>query len=116
MQHGSRETQGTGEDVAADVRRNLAAVYLDERRWLRVLALTLSAGFFASALRDDARERIGSLMHHARSCVEPAVASRMFKAAMEGGQREESFTEILWHLEDLEIQGEVPRTRAASGR
>jgi len=40
----------------------------------------------------------------------------MFKAAMEGGQREESFTEILWHLEDLEIQGEVPRTRAASGR
>jgi hypothetical protein len=104
-----------GNEVAmAAALGNLAAVYLDERRWLRVLALAISAALFAGAMPNEGREWIGSLMYRARS-HEPDAADQMNNAVTDGVRAGTTLTELLWRLEDFDIRGEIARTGGPIG-
>jgi hypothetical protein len=94
---------------------NLATTYRDELRWIRVLALGVSAGYVASTLPDDAKDWIGAIVNEARR-HEPAATDRMRSYSMDPARIGESFTEILWRLEDSTIQEELARMKPATGQ
>jgi hypothetical protein len=86
---------------------NLATTYWDERRWCRVLALVAAAGLVASALPDDVKvDWMGRLWNEARS-HEPGSADSITRYLTDQGRIGESFTEILWRLEDQSILREL---------
>jgi hypothetical protein len=85
---------------------NLATAYFDERRWCRVLALGMVAGFLSGALPEDARDWIISLLDEARN-HEPTATGRMRSFVTDRARIGEEFSEMLWRLEDLAIQEEL---------
>jgi hypothetical protein len=93
---------------------NLATAYRDERRWIRVLAPAVLAGAFESALPDNAKDWIGAIVNEARS-HEPAATDRMRRYTTDPTRIGESFTEVLWRLEDSTIQEELARMKPAPG-
>ena len=90
---------------------NLATVYLDEGRCLRAFALCLSASFFSSALSSDGQEWLLSIMRRADNRLQPGMSQRLTNIARDRGQSGTSLTELLWHLEDIEILYELERGR-----
>jgi hypothetical protein len=85
---------------------NLAIAYFVERRWCRVFALGMAAGFLSGGLPEDARDVIISLLDEARN-HEPTASGRMRSFMTERARIGEAFTEMLWRLEDLAIQEEL---------
>jgi hypothetical protein len=88
---------------------NLAIAYFVERRWCRVLALGMAAGFLSGGLPEDALDVIISLLDEARN-REPTACGRMQSFVSDRARIGEAFSEMLWRLEDLAIQEELERT------
>jgi hypothetical protein len=88
---------------------NLATTYSVERRWCRVLALCMAAGFLSGGLPEDARDVIISILDEARS-HEPTASGRMRSFITDRARVGEALSEMLWRLEDLAIQEELERT------
>jgi len=90
---------------------NLATVFVDEGRWMRVLALAIAASFFTTKLPNEGREWLVSLGQRAHSCLDPETNSQMINAARERAQLGSSLLAVLWALEDMDLDVEIARRR-----